>query len=85
MSTADVLALPARVDVSTVPALHRDAVRAAPAGAIDLAGVTTIDSAGVAFVLELVERAQRSGVTTQLRNVPEHFAQLCKAHRVSVG
>jgi ABC-type transporter Mla MlaB component len=85
VSKADgVLALPARVDATTVAGLYRDALRAPPAAAIDFAAVADVDSAGVALVLELVERARRAGVATELRNVPEHYAQLCAAHRVAI-
>jgi phospholipid transport system transporter-binding protein len=59
--------------------------QAAAAQAIDLAGVTAIDSAGLALVQALRRLAQQAqGSLPPVRHVPARMQQLCVAHRVDL-
>ena len=81
MSKVETLSLPARVDATAAARLHGQ-LRGELPGAIDFAGVQDIDSAGLALVVELAERARSRGFVCTLSNVTPRFAQLCAAHRV---
>jgi phospholipid transport system transporter-binding protein len=53
-----------------------------PVEQIDLAGVTTIDSAGLALLLEWQSRAHAAGRELTVRNAPDgllRLARLCEA------
>jgi phospholipid transport system transporter-binding protein len=70
----------------TVPALFRgleeQVQREAAVERIDLAGVTAVDSAGLALLLEWQARARANGRSLAVRNVPGallRLARLCEA------
>ncbi len=64
------------------PALRQ---RSAGISRIDLGAVTAIDSAGVALVRCLQQRAQTAGGSVAIVNPPPRFAQIGLAHRVEAG
>ncbi|MEO5596950.1 MAG: anti-sigma B factor antagonist [Lysobacteraceae bacterium] len=50
---------------------------------IDLAAVTALDTAGLAWLVEVVVRARRSGAPTpRISNAPAGYASLCMAYRI---
>ena len=53
-----------------------EAIEAGRADAIDLAGVTAADSAGLALLIEWLSLARRAGRTLSYRNVPAQIRQL---------
>ena len=70
----------------SVPGLYREMERRLPAAGpvrvIDLAGVTTADSAGLALLLEWQSRQRRRGRELTMRNAPSNLlrlAGLCEA------
>ena len=89
MPAADVagaLRLPPRVDAAVAATLFREvAPRAAHVIAIDFSVVESIDSAGLALVRTLCERAAKNGAAPALLHVPPRYRQLCLAHRVEPG
>ena len=63
-------------------ALEKSAPGEPPPEHIDLAGVTTIDSAGLALLLEWQSRARAAGRELNVRNAPDgllRLARLCEA------
>lgn len=60
----------------TVPDWLRKADELAASGAVDLAGVTRVDSAGVAFLLELTRRASKAGNELALVNASSELRSL---------
>lgn len=62
-----------------VDALWR-ALPVGPVRAIDLAGATALDTAGLALVLELAGRADPVAPVT---HAPAAFADLCQAYRLA--
>lgn len=60
----------------SVPGLLRQADALAASGAIDLGRVTRVDSAGVAFLLELTRRAQTTGRELRLVNAGPELRSL---------
>ena len=79
----ETLALPARVDAQSAPALFRAwAPRASTLSALDFAAVTNIDSAGVAMVRVLQRLVAQQGRELRLEARPARFDQLCLAHRL---
>lgn len=83
----DVLALRGALGFDTVPDLlarGADWVRATPGPlTIDLAAVERIDSAGLALLVEWVNRAQ--GRTVRFANVPEQARQLVRVYGLSAA
>jgi phospholipid transport system transporter-binding protein len=59
-------------------AAGRDAILAGRAEAIDLAGVTGADSAGLALLIEWLSLARQAGRTLSYRNVPTQVEQLAR-------
>lgn len=56
----------------------------ATADAIDLGGVTDIDSAGIALIAELIQRSLAAGGPRPvIRGRPEGLDALCRAYRIS--
>ena len=52
--------------------------------AIDLAAVTDIDSAGVAWIGWMLQRsAQSASRSPSLLNPPQRYHDICRAHRVA--
>lgn len=63
-------------------AMEKSAPGEPPPQQIDLAGVTTIDSAGLALLLEWQSRARAAGRELTVRNAPDgllRLARLCEA------
>lgn len=63
-------------------AMEKSAAGEPPPEQIDLAGVTTIDSAGLALLLEWQSRARAAGRELTVRNAPDgllRLARLCEA------
>ena len=63
-------------------AMEKSAPGEPPPEQIDLAGVTTIDSAGLALLLEWQSRARAAGRELTVRNAPDgllRLARLCEA------
>ncbi len=58
--------------------LGSDAIAAGRADAIDLAGVTGADSAGLALLIEWLSLARRAGRHLTYRNVPAQLMQLAR-------
>lgn len=83
-SSEATLVLPPRVDAAVAAALYRDwHPRVASLAAIDLAAVSSIDSAGVALVRQLgAEAAAARGHPPVLHNPPPAYHQVCRAHRL---
>lgn len=81
------LRLPVRVDAAVAARVYREQLpQVARLARIDLAGVESIGSAGLALLLELREAAQRaSGNAPVIINAPAHLRALCDAHRVAAG
>jgi phospholipid transport system transporter-binding protein len=70
----------------SVPMLYREMERrlpsAAPVTTIDLGGVTAVDSAGLALLLEWQSRQLQRGRELTMHNAPENLrrlAELCEA------
>ena len=76
------LRLAGNLDADSVPALWRRHRDAGALESIDLAEVTRVDSAGVAFVRQLQQRSHAAGRVPRLDNLPAHFTQLQDAHRL---
>lgn len=64
----------------TVPALQSRTMAQfdAPPAALDLAGVESIDSAGIALIVEWARRARAAGGSMRLVNVPAGMLALSK-------
>lgn len=60
----------------SVPGLLRQADALAASGAIDLGRITRVDSAGVAFLLELTRRSQATGRELRLVNAGPELRSL---------
>lgn len=58
--------------------LERRAPGDAPVRAIDLAGVSAVDSAGLALLLEWQARAQAAGGEVSVHNAPESLLSLAR-------
>ncbi len=69
--------------LARVPALLRELKALAAAGVIDLAGVTRVDSAGLALLLELTRRASVQDRSIEWRNAPPALASLATFFGVS--
>lgn len=83
MPAAEIIALQGALDADSVPRLFRSVIASRGVSVLDLSAVSSVDSAGVAFVRELQTRiAALGGPRPTLRGVPTHFTQLCQAHRV---
>lgn len=81
-SESSSLRLDGELDAAAVPALARRLRGVIPA-AIDLGGISGIDSAGVAFVRTLQARAVAAGrPLPRVLDAPAHYHQLIGAHRV---
>lgn len=76
------LDLKGELDAGSVPALWRAHRTLGALERIDLAGVTRIDSAGVALVRRLQARSLEAGTATRIDNPPGHYQQLLDAHRL---
>lgn len=81
------LRLPARVDAAVAARVWREQrPQVATLARIDLADVVSIDSAGLALLLELRDAARAAqGAQPAIVNAPERFRALCDAHRVGAG
>ncbi len=64
--------------VGRLLAAGRDAILAGRADAIDLAGVTGADSAGLALLIEWLSLARQAGRAVSYRNVPIQIEQLAR-------
>lgn len=64
------------LDLDSVPALMPRADQLAGAGTLDLSGVAQVDSAGIAFLLELQRRARRQGRTLEFSGAGNRIRQL---------
>lgn len=51
---------------------------------IDLANITTIDSAGVAFLVELKSAAKQKNCELQFVNLPESVNKFCQLYQVTI-
>lgn len=76
------LAFNGDLDADSVPALWRRHRDAGAISVIDLAGVTRLDSAGVALVRVLQRRSLAAGQQIALEQLPGHYSQLEEAHRL---
>ena len=72
--------LPEKLDLHSVPRLMPQADALAASGTLDLAGVGHVDSAGIAFLVELQRRARRqqrelgfTGAGERLRRLAAFF------------
>jgi phospholipid transport system transporter-binding protein len=83
---ASTLAISGELTVDSSAARWRELQpQAARARAIDLAGVTAIDSAGLALVQALRQLARRAhGGLPPVLHIPTRMQQLCIAHRVDL-
>ena len=81
------LRLPACVDAAAAARVYGEQLpRVARLVRIDLAGVESIGSAGLALLLELREAALRAcGNAPAIENAPAHLRALGEAHRVAAG
>lgn len=68
--------LPPRLDLASVPGLMSRADALAASGTLDLSGVQEVDSAGVAFLVELQRRAQRQQRTLAFSGAGERLRRL---------
>lgn len=68
--------LPERLDLASVPGLMSRADALAAGGTLDLSGVREVDSAGVAFLVELQRRAQRQQRTLAFTGAGESLRRL---------
>ncbi|WP_207766003.1 STAS domain-containing protein [Solimonas fluminis] len=68
--------LPERLDLASVPGLMSRADALAAGGTLDLSGVREVDSAGVAFLVELQRRAQRQQRTLAFTGAGEGLRRL---------
>ncbi|HMV71875.1 MAG TPA: STAS domain-containing protein [Pseudomonadales bacterium] len=80
----DALRLEGAVTMATVPALLVQAREACDAGvcALDFSGTTEVDSAAVAFALELRRLTSTNGSTLRLRNLPDGLQKLIALYGV---
>ncbi len=86
MPEAGVLRLDGELTLARVGAIWRAVLESPPPCAIELAGVTGLDSAGVALLLALGDEAERRGQPRpELRGLPQRYHDLCRAHRVENG
>lgn len=63
---------------ASVPGLLQNAEEIVAAGTVDLARVTRVDSAGVAFLLELTRRARKEGRELSFVNAGSELRGLLK-------
>jgi phospholipid transport system transporter-binding protein len=70
------MALPAELTLDNVATLLADADALVAAGSLDLSPVRNVDSAGIAFLLELTRRARRVGKTLTLSGASEQVRRL---------
>lgn len=70
------MSLPAELNLATVPGLLPQAAALAAAGELDLSGVRSVDSAGLAFLLELQRRARAAGGSLRLRGAGDRVRRL---------
>lgn len=73
--------------ISTVGNLHKPSVKIINKSKIldiDLSGVKNIDSAGVAFLLDLKSIAKSSGCTLSFSNTPDIIQRFCQLYKVSL-
>jgi len=70
------MALKGALNMATTPVLLRQAGELLASGEIDLAEVTTADSAGVAFLLELKRRALKAGRPLRFSRCPAQLLGL---------
>lgn len=68
--------LPDKLNLDSVPSLMPRADTLAAAGTLDLSGVREVDSAGVAFLLELQRRAARQQRTLSFSGAGDRLRQL---------
>ena len=68
--------LPQRLDLASVPGLMARADALAASGTLDLSGVREVDSAGVAFLVDLQRRAQRQQRTLAFSGAGESLRRL---------
>jgi ABC-type transporter Mla MlaB component len=68
--------LPAALNLTSVPALLADADRLAASGSLDLSPVRELDSAGLAFLLELQRRARRLGTPLRYTGAGNRIREL---------
>jgi len=80
----DALRLEGAVTMATVPALLAQAreAGAAEVRALDFSGATEVDSAAVAFALELRRLTLAHGGTLDLRNLPDGLQKLIALYGV---
>ncbi len=80
----DALRLEGAVTMATVPALLTQAREACSADvrALDFSGATEVDSAAVAFALELRRLTSVNGCTLDLRNLPDGLRKLITLYGV---
>ncbi|KAF1686869.1 anti-sigma B factor antagonist [Pseudoxanthomonas broegbernensis] len=78
-----VLHVEGHLDRAAVPALWR-AAQPLPAGveALDLSGVRSLDSAGLALLAELAARIAAAGTRPRVAGEPPGLAELCAAYRM---
>jgi len=68
--------------VSALLPLGSDAINAAQAAVIDLAGVTESDSSGLALLIEWLSVAKAANRTLRYENVPSQLHQLARLSEV---
>lgn len=73
--------------ISTVGLLYKSTVKIvtkSKALDIDLSGVKNIDSAGVAFLLDLKSIAKNTSCTLSFSNTPNIIERFCQLYKVSL-
>jgi len=73
--------------ISTVGNLHKSTVKIVAKSKtldIDLSGVKNIDSAGVAFLLDLKSIAKNIGCALSFSNTPDIIERFCQLYKVSL-
>ncbi|HHO58785.1 MAG TPA: STAS domain-containing protein [Thiotrichales bacterium] len=84
----DGIEIQGRLDFASVPALIKQAERylreAKPSSGfcVDLSGVDSSNSAGVAFLLELNRLCLQSQLTLNIRHMPQPMQTIARAHGV---
>jgi phospholipid transport system transporter-binding protein len=68
--------------VSALLTVGVDAIKSGRADVIDLAGVTSSDSAGLALLIEWASVAKSAGRTLRFENIPSQLAQLARLSEV---
>lgn len=70
-----------RLQCDTVPMLWNELPRSRIQH-IDLAAVTALDTAGLAFLVEIVAREKNAGIAPRILHASAGYAALCAAYRI---